>query len=55
MIAAPETIVKSAQSPETSAALATQGTDVAIMTPEQTAAYIHNQFVKWKKVVAAAG
>lgn len=33
-------IAKSAQSQEVAAALATQGTDTAIMTPGQSAAYV---------------
>ena len=49
------TIAKSAQSPDVSNALANQGTDVAVMTPEQTAAYIREEIAKWKKVVTAAG
>ena len=49
------TIAKSAQSPDVSNALANQGTDVALMTPEQTAAYIREEIAKWKKVVTAAG
>ena len=36
-------------------ALANQSTDVAPMTPEQTTAYIRDEIVKWKKVVAVAG
>ncbi len=45
----------SARSPETIIALANQSTDVAPMTPEQTTAYIRDEIVKWKKVVAVAG
>jgi tripartite-type tricarboxylate transporter receptor subunit TctC len=48
-------IAKSAQSQEVASALATQGTDVALMTPEQSAAYVRNQIAKWKKVVEIAG
>jgi tripartite-type tricarboxylate transporter receptor subunit TctC len=49
------TIAKSAQSPEVSSALANQGTDLALMTPEQVRAYIRDEIAKWKKVVTAAG
>ena len=48
-------IAKSAQTPEVSGALANQGTDVAIMTPEQGGAYVRAQVAKWKKVVETAG
>jgi tripartite-type tricarboxylate transporter receptor subunit TctC len=48
-------IAKSAQSQDVAGALATQGTDTAIMTPEQSAAYVSRQIAKWKKVVEAAG
>ncbi|HTD91642.1 MAG TPA: tripartite tricarboxylate transporter substrate binding protein [Burkholderiales bacterium] len=48
-------IAKSAQSQEVAGALAIQGTDTAIMTPEQSAAYIRKQIAKWKKVVETAG
>ena len=48
-------IARSAQSQEVAGALATQGTDTAIMTPEQSAAYVHRQIAKWKKVVETAG
>jgi tripartite-type tricarboxylate transporter receptor subunit TctC len=48
-------IAKSAQSPEISTALANQGTDTAIMTPQESGAYIRSEIVKWKKVVTAAG
>ena len=41
--------------PDTRTALANQGTDTAIMTPEQAGAFIRDEIVKWKKVVAAAG
>ena len=49
------TIAKSAQSPDVSSALANQGTDVVLMTPEQTAAYVREEIAKWKKVVTVAG
>jgi tripartite-type tricarboxylate transporter receptor subunit TctC len=49
------TIAKSAQSPEVSSALANQGADVVLMTPDEVRAYIRNEIVKWKKVVTAAG
>jgi tripartite-type tricarboxylate transporter receptor subunit TctC len=49
------TIEKSARSPEVSSALANQGTDVVLMTPEQVRAYIRDEIAKWKKVVTAAG
>jgi tripartite-type tricarboxylate transporter receptor subunit TctC len=49
------TIEKSAQSPEVSSALANQGTDRALMTPEQVRAYIRDEIAKWSKVVTAAG
>ena len=49
------TIAKSAQSPEVSAALANQGTDIKLMTPQEVTTYIRNEIEKWKKVVAAAG
>ena len=48
-------INQSARSVETSTALANQSTEPAPMTPEQTLAYIRDEIVKWKKVVAAAG
>lgn len=48
-------IAKGAQSPEVSSALANQGTEPVLMTPEQTGAFIREEIVKWKKVVAAAG
>jgi tripartite-type tricarboxylate transporter receptor subunit TctC len=44
-----------ARSNDTITALANQSTDVAPMTPEQTTAYIRDEIVKWKKVVAVAG
>ena len=46
---------KSAQSQEVSKALANQSTDTMLLTPEQTAAFIRDEIVKWKKVAAAAG
>jgi tripartite-type tricarboxylate transporter receptor subunit TctC len=49
------TIAKSAQSAEVSTALANQGTDIALMTPDQVRAYIRDDIAKWKKVVTAAG
>jgi tripartite-type tricarboxylate transporter receptor subunit TctC len=49
------TIAKSAQSPEVSTALANQGTDITLMTPQEVTAYIRDEIAKWKKVVAAAG
>jgi tripartite-type tricarboxylate transporter receptor subunit TctC len=48
-------VAKSVQSPEVSSALANQSTEPALMTPEQTAAFIRDEIVKWKKVVVAAG
>ena len=48
-------VAKSIQSPEFSAALANQSTEPTLMTPEQTAAFIQDEIVKWKKVVIAAG
>ncbi len=44
-----------ARSADTITALANQSTDAAPMTPEQTTAYIRDEVVKWKKVIAAAG
>jgi tripartite-type tricarboxylate transporter receptor subunit TctC len=49
------TIAKAAQSQEVMKALAAQGTDPVIMTPEQVAAHVRSEIVKWKKVVTAAG
>jgi tripartite-type tricarboxylate transporter receptor subunit TctC len=49
------TIAKIAQSTEVSAALANQGTDVKLMTPQEVTTYIRDEIEKWKKVVAAAG
>jgi len=48
-------IAKSVQSPQFSTALANQSTEPMLMTPEQTAAFIRDEIVKWKKVVIAAG
>jgi len=48
-------IAKAAQSQEVSTALANQGTEPAILTPEQMAAYVRDEIVKWRKVVTAAG
>jgi tripartite-type tricarboxylate transporter receptor subunit TctC len=48
-------VAKSVQSPEFSTALANQSTEPTLMTPEQTAAFIRDEIVKWKKVVVAAG
>ena len=48
-------IAKAAQSQEVSTALAHQGTDPMVLTPEQMAAYIRDEIVKWRKVVTAAG
>jgi len=48
-------IAKSAQSQEVASALATQGTDTALMTTEQAGAYVRTQIAKWKKVVETAG
>ncbi len=44
-----------ARSADTITALANQSTDAAPMTIDQTAAYIRNEIVKWKKVVVTAG
>ncbi len=48
-------IIKSAQSPDVGKALASQSADAALMTPEQTMAYMRDEIAKWKKVAAAAG
>jgi len=48
-------VAKSVQSPEFSTALANQSTEPTLMSPEQTAAFIRDEIVKWKKVVVAAG
>jgi tripartite-type tricarboxylate transporter receptor subunit TctC len=48
-------VARCVQSPEISGALANQSTDPALMTPEQTAAFLRDEIVKWKKVVVAAG
>jgi tripartite-type tricarboxylate transporter receptor subunit TctC len=47
-------IEKSAQSREVMNALAAQGTDPAIMSPEQAGAYVRKQVAKWAKVVETA-
>jgi tripartite-type tricarboxylate transporter receptor subunit TctC len=49
------TIAKSAQTPEVSSALANQGTDLELMTPDEVSKYIRTEIAKWKKVVVAAG
>ena len=49
------TIAQSAQSPEVASALANQGTDLALMSPEQVRNHIRDEIAKWKKVVIAAG
>src|SRR4051812_34602379 len=49
------TIESSAQSTDVANALASQGTDVALMTPQEVTKYIRDEIAKWKKVVAAAG
>jgi len=48
-------IARSAQSQDVASALALQGTDIAIMTPAQSGAYVRGQVAKWKKVVETAG
>ena len=48
-------INQSARSVETTTALANQSTEPAPMTSAQTAAYVRDEIVKWKKVVVAAG
>ncbi len=48
-------VAKSVQSPEFAAALANQSTEPMLMTPEQTAQFIRDEIVKWRKVVLAAG
>ena len=48
-------IIKAAQMPEIVTALAHQGTDPVLMTPEQTRTYVRDELLKWKKVVTAAG
>jgi tripartite-type tricarboxylate transporter receptor subunit TctC len=48
-------IEKSVQSTEVSTALANQGTEPMLMTPEQTGSFIRDEIVKWKKVVTAPG
>ena len=49
------TIAQSTQSAEVASALANQGTDVALMSPEQVRNHIRDEIAKWKKVVIAAG
>ncbi len=46
---------QAARGADTITALANQSTDAAPMTPEVTTAYIRDEVVKWKKVVAVAG
>ena len=48
-------IAQSAQTPEVSNALASQGTDLALMTPDEVRVYIRDEIAKWRKVVVAAG
>jgi tripartite-type tricarboxylate transporter receptor subunit TctC len=48
-------INEGARGTEITKQLANQSTDTAPMTPEQTAAFIRDEIVKWKKVVVAAG
>lgn len=48
-------IAKAAQTTEASSGLANQATDPAIMTPEQTSAYIRGEIEKWRKVITAIG
>lgn len=48
-------IEKCVRSPEFGVLLANQSTEPMLMTPEQTAAYIREEVVKWKKVIIAAG
>lgn len=48
-------INQAARSPETVTALGYQSTEASPMSPEQTTAYIRDEIVKWKKVVAVAG
>ena len=50
-----DAIINSAKSPDVANALANQGTDVAIMTPGESADYVRAQIAKWKKVVETAG
>jgi len=49
------TIAQSTQSAEVASALAHQGTDVALMSPEQVRNHVRDEIAKWKKVVIAAG
>lgn len=48
-------IAKGAQSTDVSSALSNQGTDTALMTPEESGAFIRDEIEKWKKVVTSAG
>ena len=48
-------VAKSLQSPDLVTALANQSTEPTLMTPEQTAQFIRDEIVKWKKVMVAAG
>lgn len=48
-------IAKAAQTPEIITALAHQGTEPVLMTPEQTRTYLQDEIVKWKNVVTGAG
>ncbi len=48
-------ITKAAQSNDVITALANQGTDISIMTAEQTSAYIRGEIDKWHKVITAIG
>lgn len=46
---------QAARSADTITALNNQSTEAAPMTPEQITAYIRDEVVKWKKVIAVAG
>mgnify|MGYP003338601892 CR=1 FL=1 len=48
-------INQAARGTETINALAAQSTEPSPMTPEQTTAYVRDDVVKWKKVIAVAG
>lgn len=48
-------IAKGAQSTDVSSALSNQGTDTALMTPEESSAFIRDEIEKWNKVVTSAG
>ena len=48
-------IAKCVQSPDIASMLANQSTEPSLMTPQETAAFIRDEIVKWKKVIAAAG